>query len=158
MVQKSLKSILESITDSFKNSPLLWGFMFLILILYFFMLGDRPLATPDEGRYVEIPREMIASGDFITPRLNGLKYFEKPVLFYWMQTLILSLTNGIQEGMLRLWPCLSALFFALGFFKFLKKEENETIAFGAVAVLLTTPVYFWLSRTIILDIVFTIFL
>eukprot|EP01037_Dinobryon_pediforme_P014776 gene14776-14907_t len=37
------------------------------------ILGNRPFATPDEGRYVEIPREMVATADYLTPRLNGVK-------------------------------------------------------------------------------------
>ncbi|MDO5563526.1 MAG: glycosyltransferase family 39 protein [Synergistaceae bacterium] len=55
-----------------------------ILALYFVPLGSHALLEPDEGRYSEIPREMIETGDYVTPMLNYVKYFEKPVLLYWM--------------------------------------------------------------------------
>ncbi len=60
------------------------GIAILILTVYFVPLGWHGLLEPDEGRYSEIPREMVESGDFVTPRLNYVKYFEKPVLLYWM--------------------------------------------------------------------------
>lgn len=55
-----------------------------VLALYFIPLGSYPLLEADEGRYAEMPREMIESGNFVTPMLNYVKYFEKPVLLYWM--------------------------------------------------------------------------
>jgi 4-amino-4-deoxy-L-arabinose transferase-like glycosyltransferase len=55
-----------------------------VAIVWFAGIGSRTLIHPDEGRYAEIAREMAASGDWLTPRLNGLKYFEKPPLQYWL--------------------------------------------------------------------------
>ena len=46
-------------------------------------IGQRKLANPDEGRYSVLAMHMADSGDFVTPRLNGLKYFEKPPMQYW---------------------------------------------------------------------------
>ena len=51
---------------------------------FFQFLGTLPLMEPDEGRYIEIPREMLERGDFVTPMLNYVKYFEKPPLHYWL--------------------------------------------------------------------------
>ena len=67
-----------------KFNLLILGFF---LVFYILPLGFRPIFIPDESRYAEIPREMIALGDWIVPHLNGLRYFEKPVIGYWLNAI-----------------------------------------------------------------------
>jgi 4-amino-4-deoxy-L-arabinose transferase-like glycosyltransferase len=59
------------------------GLAVLLAVVWLASLGGRPLFNPDEGRYAEIPREMLSGGDWVIPHLNGLDYIEKPPLQYW---------------------------------------------------------------------------
>ena len=61
----------------------LWLLLLALLLIWCLPLPLRDLLMPDEGRYAQIPQAMLASGDWLTPRLNDLKYFEKPPLVYW---------------------------------------------------------------------------
>lgn len=72
------------------------------------MLGARTLVPTDEGRYAEMAREMLASGDWITLRLNGIKYFEKPPLQNWMNALTFAVF-GLGNWQARLWTGLCGL-------------------------------------------------
>jgi len=74
--------------------------------LFAFLLGSAPLVNPDEGRYAEVPREMIASGDWVTPRLDGVPYFEKPPLMYWAVAACERIL-GPSEWSVRLAPAMS---------------------------------------------------
>lgn len=114
------------------------------------MLGNRPLSVPDEGRYVEIPREMVLTGDYITPRLNGVKYLEKPVLFYWLESFSIRLF-GLREYTLRLWPAIFALFGCLAVYTAGKRLYGRRAGLIAAVVLATSVLYYAMSRVIVLD-------
>ena len=85
------------------------GFSVIIIVicalLWFGMLGQRDLFDPDEGRYAGIPAAMVDSGDWLTPRLNDFKYFEKPVLQYWGTAVSFTLF-GKSNASARLWTAL----------------------------------------------------
>ncbi|MCA8979520.1 MAG: glycosyltransferase family 39 protein [Planctomycetes bacterium] len=67
-----------------RRSHKAWAFAAALLLAgYFVPICFRPLFIPDEPRYGELAREMVASGDWIVPRLDGVRYFEKPPLLYW---------------------------------------------------------------------------
>ncbi len=118
--------------------------------LFGFKLGERPLWSPDEGRYSEIPREMVASGDYLTPRLNGVKYFEKPPLFYWLQSLSIQLF-GLSEWSLRLWTAVFALFGCLAVYTGGRKLFGQRSGLLASVILATSLLYFAMGRIITLD-------
>ncbi|PRC92263.1 glycosyltransferase family 39 protein [Solimicrobium silvestre] len=112
----------------------LWISLFLFLVIWFYMLGARTLVPTDEGRYAEMAREMVATGDWITPRLNAIKYFEKPPLQTWMNALTFS-AFGLGEWQARLWTGLSALFgiFLVGYTG--TRIANKPVGITAAAVL-----------------------
>jgi 4-amino-4-deoxy-L-arabinose transferase-like glycosyltransferase len=75
-------------------------------LLWFCNLDYRRLIHPDEGRYAEIAREMVTTGDWVTPRLNGIKYFEKPALQYWITAAAYE-AFGVHQWTARLWPAVA---------------------------------------------------
>src|SRR6476620_2073533 len=77
--------------------------------LWFLTLDARHLLPSDEGRYAEIAREMLASGDWVTIRYNGIKYFEKPPFQMWMTALSFQ-AFGVGEWQARLWVALTGAF------------------------------------------------
>lgn len=131
--------------------------VFLILTgLFTFALGLRPLATPDEGRYVEIPREMVERGDWLTPHLNGLPYFEKPPLVYWMEAAMIK-GVGLESFFWLRFPIASfALLGCLFLYGFSRALGKNTMAFWAPLILGTSLLYCVLARLLILDLVFTV--
>ena len=84
-----------------------WLTLTLLWLVLLGLASLRPLAVPDEGRYGEIGRWMLVSGDWLTPRLNGLPFFHKPPYLYWLEAISLAIF-GVHELALRLVPALHA--------------------------------------------------
>lgn len=101
----------------------------LLAIAWFGTLDQRKLVKSDEGRYAEISREMAQSGDWVTPRYNDVKYFEKPPLLYWASAAAFKIF-GETEWAARLWVALT------GFAGLLIAYFAGRALFGATAGLL----------------------
>ncbi len=129
----------------------------LAVSVYFTGLDNYPLLDPDEGRYAEIPREMLESGDFITPRLNYVKYFEKPPLFYWLTAGSMALF-GQKEWAVRLVPALAGFLTFLLVMGFGKRLFNARAGMMAAWIYLTSMIPLILARMPIIDGVFSLFL
>ncbi len=110
----------------------------------------RPLANPDEGRYSEISREMAATGDWVTPRLNGLKYFEKPPLQYWASALSFRLF-GENEYTARLYIVLAG-FSTIALLGFLgKRLWGWDMALASMMAVACSPYFMALGGIVTLD-------
>ena len=83
-------------------------FWLAFVVLWFATIGQRALIHPDEGRYAELSLAMLQSGDWVTPRLNGILYFEKPALQYWMGALSF-IVFGVNDFAARFWPALTGI-------------------------------------------------
>ncbi len=128
----------------------------LLLMLYFGALGRPPLLEPDEGRYTEIPREMLARHDFVTPHLDGVLYFEKPPLYYWFNALSIRLF-GINEFSSRFW---SAAFGLLGLglaYLLGRRCGGRAVGEWSALTLATSLLYLALSHLAIIDMTLTFF-
>jgi len=129
----------------------------LFALLYLIPLGARPLSSPDEHRYAEIPREMVASGDYVVPRLDGLVYFEKPVLGYWLVALSMA-AFGPSAFAVRLPSALAAgATAALLYMLFVRMRRDAREAGLAAAAYLTCLLPFALGVNATLDAGFTCF-
>jgi len=123
----------------------------LLCAMYLSRIGGFVLQDPDEGRYAEIPREMIETGDWVTPKLFYVDYFEKPPLLYWL-TAISFETFGLNEWAARLVPALSGL--VTVFFTWLigVRLAGRRAAWLACGMLATMPLFFALSQALLIDV------
>jgi 4-amino-4-deoxy-L-arabinose transferase-like glycosyltransferase len=134
--------------------PLSRTTLFLLLmalaIIWFVPLGWRHLLPSDEGRYAEMAREMFTTGDWITPRYNGYKYFEKPPLQTWANALSFA-WFGIGVWQARLYTALTGFLGILlaGFTG--ARLFNAKVGFYAALVLACAPYWILMGHFNTLD-------
>lgn len=134
-----------------------WLVILLIGVIWFMLPGYRDLVEPDEGRYAEIPREMVASGDWVTPRLNGFKYFEKPALQYWMTAATFKLL-GESNATARLWVIAAGFAGALWMMFVAGHLWGREAGYYAFLILSSSLLYVVLGHLLILDMTLSLFM
>lgn len=108
----------------------------LFALLYIAPLGVRPLTSPDEVRYGEIAREMLVSGDWVSPHFNGVRYFEKPILGHWLNAASLALL-GKNNVAVRLPVALATGLMALFVFFLTRRFATSSGASLATGIFVT---------------------
>jgi 4-amino-4-deoxy-L-arabinose transferase-like glycosyltransferase len=133
-----------------RRAPLWLAIAVALYFLYFFGLTRMGLIGPDEARYAAIGRAMAATGDWITPRLWGQAWFEKPALLYWLTASGFKLGLGMEFAP-RLPVAVASVAFLVYFFTVLRREFGERAAWYATAILATSAGWLAYSHIAITD-------
>ncbi len=137
-----------------------WFHLLVLIVIgsffLFFKLGERALFDPDEGRYAEIAREMYESGDWITPRLNEVKHFDKPPFTYWLAATSYSIF-GVNEFAARLPSALAGIGGIIVIYLLGRCLFNSTVGLLAALILLSSLEYFIIAHLIITDMLLCFF-
>lgn len=142
-----------------RNLPVL---LFALLLLA--VLPMRDLWAPDEPDFAQCVKEMRHMGSWLLPYLNGQPYSEKPILYYWVMKVSaivfdhltggLGFTEGVAAWALRLPSVVASVAFMAAFRRWVRRFLPGETADLAVMVLATTPIWFWQSQFIQIDLLF----
>ena len=139
-----MNTAFSTLFSAFYTRRFLWVLAILFTLAWFGVLDYRHLVASDEGRYGEIAREMYATGDWVTPRYDGYKYFEKPPLQAWMTAIAYTLF-GVGEWQSRLWTGFTGYFaiLATGFtaWKLVGGERGVVAGWVAAILLASSPMW-----------------
>src|SRR5213592_1717574 len=124
----------------------------LCALLFFLGLGTLGLTDRDEGSNAEAAREMVQSGDWLTPTLNGAPRFAKPILIYWLIACSY-LVFGVSEFAARLPSALFGTLLVLMQYAFAKRLLGPTVGFRAALMLLLNFEVMAIGRMVLTDMV-----
>ena len=146
----------DSIIINAGNRKVLYLLVILALsyFFFFFNLGSYSLKEPDEGRYAEIPREMVELGNYVVPHLNYVRYFEKPPLFYWLTALSFK-AFGVNEWSFRLPNGLIALLCIVITYLFAARWFSLKVALLSALMLMSCFSFIALAHIVTIDMLFS---
>jgi 4-amino-4-deoxy-L-arabinose transferase-like glycosyltransferase len=128
-----------------------WGSLCLLTGVWLAWLSWlRPLTLPDEGRYAGVAWEMLRAGAHGVPLLNGMPFFHKPPLYYWLAAASFDVF-GVHPWAARLPSWLAAWAAAMGLYAFMRRYRGRAIATVALLVLVTQPFFYGGSQFANLD-------
>jgi 4-amino-4-deoxy-L-arabinose transferase-like glycosyltransferase len=120
-------------------------------------LGRGAITDADEAFYAEAAREMVASGDWVTPHYDYEPRFQKPILYYWL-TAATYQAAGVSEWAARLWSALSGLGLVLVTAAFARRWYDDGVALLAGAIVATSFGYYSIGRMALPDLPLTLFI
>lgn len=129
----------------------------IVLIISFFRLGALPLFDVDEAVFSQATREMVESGDWLTPTYNGVNRYDKPILFYWMMGLSYK-TFGVNEWGARFPSAAAGTLLCGCLFLFLRRQTGPEQAFYAVISLVLSLYFVIYSHAAVTDMTLTLFI
>ena len=138
-------------------STLLRWWLLVVVIALSIHLGGFPLLDPDEGRNAEVGREMAATNDYVMPRLDGLPYLDKPIVYFASEAAVMEVL-GPTEVAARLPAFLFTIAGAAFLWWFARRLWGSDEAFIAAIVFLATPLAIAFSRTVIFDAALALFI
>ena len=124
------------------------------IVVFFFHLGTYGLWEPDEARYAEIAREMLALRDFVVPHLNYVPYIEKPPLLFWLTALAIR-SFGVNEFAARFVNASAALTGVGAVYFFSRRVFGPREAFWSAVMLVTTALYALMAQVLTTDMLLT---
>ncbi|MDQ1300498.1 MAG: hypothetical protein QG637_416, partial [Chloroflexota bacterium] len=134
---------------------LLFGLLAFGALLFFVNLGGYDLWPADEPRFGEVAREMMQSGDYLAPHVNGEPYKEKPPLLFWLIATASAPFGDVTEFSARVPSALAALVTVLCTFLLASRLYGPRVAFWSAVVLMTGLRFWWQARTAQIDMVLT---
>ena len=155
MVNTKSSGFFQAVENStYKEWYLILFLLFFSLSLYTFKLGGYPFFNPDEGIHAEVAKRMVLDGDWITPRFNGNNFYDKPILYYWLNALSFKIF-GINEFAARLPAAILGALGVLLTYLLGKTMYDTWTGFMGALILSISFEYLFLSRLVLHDISLT---